>query len=216
MGILEHAPRGHLDVVELDPEILAVAHDFFGVPRGDDRLRTFVADGLEFFCPIEHASAYDLVIVDVADPEAPQAGSESGFEADFCLELPPPEFVEREFLLDKALASVKDNGWLVVNVIAGRACLLKILDDLENWCARVYVLATDPNYLFYVSRDSALTAIPPSVVAAGARQLGLDKSCGAVFAQVEHSVQNLAKNVALGWLRAAAFRELLMDPSVMI
>jgi spermidine synthase len=59
-------PDMTLDVVELDPEIVDVAHRFFELPR-DPRIRVVVDDGRAF---IETATGtYDIVIVDAFDED---------------------------------------------------------------------------------------------------------------------------------------------------
>jgi len=59
-------PHMSIDVVELDPEIVEVAHRYFELPR-DERIRVFVDDGRTF---VETASdTYDIVIVDAFDED---------------------------------------------------------------------------------------------------------------------------------------------------
>ena len=56
-----HFPDLRLDVVELDPAMVAVARDFFGTTDGA-RTRIFVADGREY---LERSGArYDLILID--------------------------------------------------------------------------------------------------------------------------------------------------------
>ena len=59
-------PHMRIDVVELDPEIVEVAHRYFELPR-DERIRVFVDDGRAFLetCP----DTYDIVIVDAFDED---------------------------------------------------------------------------------------------------------------------------------------------------
>ena len=38
------APEIEVDAVEIDPEVVRVAHEFFGLPQGDPRLRIHIAD----------------------------------------------------------------------------------------------------------------------------------------------------------------------------
>jgi spermidine synthase len=59
-------PDMSVDVVELDPEIVEVAHRFFELPR-DPRIHVFVDDGRAF---IEMSTeTYDIVIVDAFDED---------------------------------------------------------------------------------------------------------------------------------------------------
>jgi spermidine synthase len=57
---LEHYPNATIDVVEIDPDVVAVAKDYFGV-TDDPRMRTFMMDGRSFF---RDAGTYDVVILD--------------------------------------------------------------------------------------------------------------------------------------------------------
>jgi spermidine synthase len=68
MYLHRHFPRVHVDVVDTDPAVVAVAREYFGY-REDARLATHVGDGRAF---IEHAAAgqYDIVILDAYGSES--------------------------------------------------------------------------------------------------------------------------------------------------
>ncbi|MBL7080494.1 fused MFS/spermidine synthase [Candidatus Bathyarchaeota archaeon] len=57
---LEHYPNATVDVVEIDPDVVAVAQDYFGV-TDDPRMRTFTMDGRSF---LRDAGTYDVVVLD--------------------------------------------------------------------------------------------------------------------------------------------------------
>jgi spermidine synthase len=59
-------PGMHIDVVELDPEIVEVAHRFFEVPR-DERIRVITGDGRAYMESC--TETYDIVIVDAFDED---------------------------------------------------------------------------------------------------------------------------------------------------
>ena len=59
--INHHFPEVRLDVVEIDPAMVAVARDFFGTREGP-RTRILVADGFEYLA--RASERYDLVLVD--------------------------------------------------------------------------------------------------------------------------------------------------------
>jgi len=59
-------PGMRIDVVELDPEIVEVAHRFFELPR-DERIRVFVDDGRAYLETCR--DTYDIVIVDAFDED---------------------------------------------------------------------------------------------------------------------------------------------------
>jgi spermidine synthase len=56
-----HFPNLRLDVVELDPAMVAVARDFFGTTDGA-RTRIFVADGREYLERL--GERYDVILID--------------------------------------------------------------------------------------------------------------------------------------------------------
>ncbi len=59
-------PHMHLDAVEIDPEVVAVARRYFALPE-DERVRVFVGDGREY---IETTpDTYDIVILDAYDDD---------------------------------------------------------------------------------------------------------------------------------------------------
>lgn len=57
----KHYPHMQIDVVELDPEVVAVAKKFFGF-REDDALRVHVGDGRRFIEECRHP--YDIIFLD--------------------------------------------------------------------------------------------------------------------------------------------------------
>ena len=57
------APEIEVDAVEIDPEVVRVAHEFFGLPQGDPRLRTHIADARPWLA--EHDAKNDLVHIDL-------------------------------------------------------------------------------------------------------------------------------------------------------
>lgn len=59
--INHHFPKVRLDVVEIDPAVVAVARKFFGTGEGP-RTRIFVADGRDFLA--RAPERYDLILID--------------------------------------------------------------------------------------------------------------------------------------------------------
>ncbi len=57
---LEYYPNATVDVVEIDPDVVTVAREHFGVPD-DPRLRVFAMDGRTF---LREAGTYDIVVLD--------------------------------------------------------------------------------------------------------------------------------------------------------
>lgn len=71
--LLRHCPGCRVDVVELRPAVVDVAHRFFDVPKQDPRLRVHTEDGAQF---LVNAAArtprlYDLIFVDAFDAHGP-------------------------------------------------------------------------------------------------------------------------------------------------
>ena len=70
-------PEMRVDAVELDPEVVDVAHRFFALPD-DERIRVFVDDGRGFL--ETSADTHDIVIVDAfEDDRVPPQLADSGF-----------------------------------------------------------------------------------------------------------------------------------------
>ena len=56
-----HFPQLSIDVVEIDPDVVAVAKQYFGFPE-DERLRAYVDDGRRFIA--QHHNHYDVIFLD--------------------------------------------------------------------------------------------------------------------------------------------------------
>jgi len=93
---LEDYPAVRVDVVDIDPEVVEVAHRFFGVPRGG-RLRAFAQDGRRF---VQQApERYDHVLMDA-----------------YLRDTLPFHLTTREFF-QEVRAKLRLGGVFVVNVI---------------------------------------------------------------------------------------------------
>jgi len=57
------APEIEIDAVEIDPEVVRVAGEFFGLPRNDPKLRVHIADARPWLA--EHEAKSDLVNIDL-------------------------------------------------------------------------------------------------------------------------------------------------------
>ena len=94
--LYRHFPRARQTVVELNPRVIAVARQYFGVPQDDARLEVIQADGARWIA--EHPDCADLILVDGYDGEAQVA-----------------ELTTAEFYQAAARALGRD-GTLVVNL----------------------------------------------------------------------------------------------------
>ncbi|NTW28141.1 MAG: fused MFS/spermidine synthase [Coriobacteriia bacterium] len=59
-------PAMHIDVVELDPDVVEIAHELFALPL-DERITVTVADGRDFVATSD--DIYDIIIVDAFDDD---------------------------------------------------------------------------------------------------------------------------------------------------
>lgn len=66
--IHRHLPDAHTTVVEIAPEVHAVAHQFFKLPDEDERLEIVIGDGAEFIA--NDTARWDLIAVDGFDRNA--------------------------------------------------------------------------------------------------------------------------------------------------
>jgi len=73
--IHRHVPQAQVTVVEILPEVHAVASQFFRLPDEDERLRVVIGDGAAFVAADE--AQWDLIAVDGFDSKA-SAGALSG------------------------------------------------------------------------------------------------------------------------------------------
>jgi spermidine synthase len=78
---LRHCPLSHIDVVEIRPRVIRIAHDFFDVPEQHPNLNVKEADAVEFIAQVKQR--YDMVFVDAFDADGPASLST---QADFLAE----------------------------------------------------------------------------------------------------------------------------------
>lgn len=67
--LLHYFPALSLDVVELRPRVVEVAHGYFRVPEADHRLNILIADGFEYVRTANRS--YDLILVDAYQDAGP-------------------------------------------------------------------------------------------------------------------------------------------------
>jgi hypothetical protein len=205
-----------IDAIEVSSRVLDLSYEWFGVPREDGRLHLHNQDALLYFARNPRV-LYDIVVVDVAQDHQEQQGEEEDEEVreEELIELPPKAFLSHDFLIERvARRYLKPRGWIVVNVIANRVALKRVLRDFLRWFPSVYICAVDPNYAFFLSFDE--TCVSPELVVKWACDQGYDLSTCCVLDQVRETREYLHKRTALGWMNAAEFASLLEDPSVLI
>jgi len=91
-------PQAQIDVVEIDPEITKVVHDYLGVPR-NSRIRSFNEDGRWFVMNSQDQGKYDVIVGDAFN--------------DLSI---PYHLTTQEFAVQMA-ALLKPDGILMANVI---------------------------------------------------------------------------------------------------
>lgn len=117
-------------VVEISPEVVAVARQHFHFPADDDRLEVVIGDGAEIV-PRRPASADVLVVDGFEDGETPEA---------LCT----------EDFYDAAFASLRDGGVMVVNFMADARKMDAYLARIERAFGRY------PTLLMAEDRDNLI------------------------------------------------------------
>jgi spermidine synthase len=70
--IHHHLPQTRVTVVEIEPQVIAVARQFFKLPPEDARLKIVVADGVDYVA--SHKRRFDCILVDGFDAQARAGG----------------------------------------------------------------------------------------------------------------------------------------------
>lgn len=63
-----HCPAAQIDVVEIEPSVVAAARQFFKLPAEDGRFRIHIGDGAQFV--LQSGKPYDYILVDGYDRNA--------------------------------------------------------------------------------------------------------------------------------------------------
>lgn len=66
--IYRHLPACRITAVEINPQVEAVARQYFILPSDPKRLRIVIADGADYM--LQGGDSYDLILADGFDPEA--------------------------------------------------------------------------------------------------------------------------------------------------
>ena len=134
----KHYPRMQIDVVDIDPDVVAVAKRFFGFCE-DAAMRAYVDDGQRF---IERCrQPYDIIFLDA-------------FSADSV----PYRLATREFL-QAVRRAVKPDGVVVGNIWTSN------LNPLYNSMVRTYQEVFDDLYLFDVPNAGNQILMAPAAKA---------------------------------------------------
>lgn len=168
-------------------------------------------------------AALDVLLLDIADPDVQPAPG--------VLQAPPTEFLSEAFLLHTARRCVaRDGGIIGINVLGDEAALCGLAEKLINFFGAyaVYVLATDPNCIFFIwpwraplapagggrrGRRSLPTPLTPAMLVDWASSLpGAARLSGAVLDfEVAGTATHLEQGDLLGFFPATTLLRLLQD-----
>lgn len=137
--IYHHLKDLNITAVEIDPEIVKVAKEYFGLVEDKTRLEVVVDDGLAFLKNSEK-SKFHSIIFDV-DSKDPSMG----------MSCPPKEFLEKDIL--KAVeSSLAPDGIFILNFVSRDASIREnVLKSLKEVFPHMfaYKLDEDVNEIFY-------------------------------------------------------------------
>ena len=137
--IFHHVKELTMTAVEIDPEIVKVAKEYFGLSEDKNRLEIVVDDGLEFLKNSKN-SKYHSITFDVDSKDITMGMS-----------CPPREFVQKD-ILTAVEASLSDDGIFILNFVSRddsmRENVLKSIREVfPNLFS--YKLEEDVNEIFY-------------------------------------------------------------------
>ena len=130
-AILRDHPSAYVDVAEIEPDLLNIAHNYFGLPHSE-RLDNHIMDGRRYLYETRHR--YDLIFMDVYRSFAAV----------------PMQFATREFF-ELARNKLDDDGVFIANYFSSlaeetRPVILSVYKTMETVFPILYVFATiDPD-----------------------------------------------------------------------
>jgi len=209
MTIEHHFPlKTKMDVCEISGSVIQAAQTYFGVVEEENHLRIYEKDGAAFLHSAP-SGGYDIILIDAAEADTPDSGDDPD-----ALEVPPPVFVEPEFLQDTILRALeKEDSVVCYNIIAGRRKLIQLATLFESMFSSVYILATDPNYFFF-GFTSCLELDPTELVELVREIPNLDKMTPDVVKLVLQTEENKEEEILLGWFTVTQFVSMCENESV--
>mmetsp|Transcript_20952 Transcript_20952/g.25425 ORF Transcript_20952/g.25425 Transcript_20952/m.25425 type:complete len:430 (-) Transcript_20952:343-1632(-) len=210
----KHPQKLEIEVVDICENVITVAKDLFGASEVSktESMSFLHQDGLEY---VKHfdKTCLDILVVDVAD---------FSIRMDTDMELPPEEFVSEKFL-SSAKEIIKPQGWIVVNVLANCKTLISLTNRFVQMFPSVYICATDPNYVFFLSllepkSDSiGSTVVSEQMVYDWATMFRYDLDlCHSVLEDVRRTKEHIQQDILLGWFDHKNFLELLQSGRVAV
>ncbi|XP_052790204.1 eEF1A lysine and N-terminal methyltransferase-like [Mya arenaria] len=148
--IHQYFPQVHLDVVDIDPEMVTVATEWFGF-RPDDQLKVHVDDGLKFIQQEAKKGPKRHVIMLDVDSKDVSLG----------MSCPPAPFVEAPFLQDICNCLV-DQGVLVLNLVSRDSTLkAEVIQRLKDIFPAIFVshVEEEVNEIVFAIKDTNSAAV---------------------------------------------------------
>ena len=123
--VYHRLPQVQTTVIEINPQIVAIARDHFFVPADDARLQVMTAEGGEFVA--SHPRSADILMVD---------GFDDGRQV--------PSLCSQDFY-DRAREALKRNGVLVVNLLSRDRAVQDYIHRIEDsFAGRVATVMAEP------------------------------------------------------------------------
>ena len=123
--VYHRLPQVQTTVIEINPQIVAIARDHFFVPADDARLQVMTAEGGEFVA--SHPRSADILMVD---------GFDDGRQV--------PSLCSQDFY-DRARGALKRNGVLVVNLLSRDRAVQDYIHRIEDsFAGRVATVMAEP------------------------------------------------------------------------
>ncbi len=110
--IHRHCPATRIDVVEIEPRVVAAAQQFFALPDEDQRLHIHISDGAEYVLTCD--KHYDAILVDGFDEDA-RAGA-----------------LDTVAFYLAARSRLSDNGLMAVNLFGRSRGFKASLERIQN------------------------------------------------------------------------------------
>jgi spermidine synthase len=110
--VYQFLPQAHTTVVELNPEVVRIAHAYFHVPMEDERLRVVIGDGAQYV--EQHSESCDVLMVDGYD------------------DIAQAEVLTTPMFYASCRAALKPHGVLVVNLWGSDKRFQEYVDLISN------------------------------------------------------------------------------------
>jgi spermidine synthase len=134
--VYHRLPETTVEVLEINPDVVAIARRYFQVPAGDDRLTVRVCDAAEFM--EREGTGYDAILVDGYDDDEP-----------------PPSLSSRKFYLE-CRKRLDPGGVMAVNLWGSDRRFDEYVSRIESACpkATLRLPAEKPgNVVLFAFRD---------------------------------------------------------------